>query len=309
MGHDHDRSAERPADRRLLGAALAMLLAFMAAEVVVGFAAHSVALLSDAAHMLTDAVALLLALFAMRLSHHPPKGGFTYGLKRAEILSAQANGLGLILLAVWLGYESIRRLIAPSDVRGGLVLITALAGIAVNVVATWCVSRANRTNLNIEGAFQHLLGDLFAFVATAVAGTVVLLSGFSRADPIASLIVVVLMIIAGVRLVKESGRILLEAAPAGLSPHDVGRTMAGVLGVVEVHDLHVWQLTSGYPTLSAHVFVRPGGDCHAVRADLEGVLKDQYDIDHTTLQVDHVGDAHCADPHGASYTPQRDALR
>jgi cobalt-zinc-cadmium efflux system protein len=300
--HDHPHAIAHTADRKWLRIALGLILAFMAAEVAVGFIAHSVALLSDAAHMLTDAMALVLALFAMHLATREPSGGFTFGLRRAEILSAQANGISLVLLALFLAYESIKRLVHPPPTAGGLVLVTAVVGIAVNLAATWCVGRANRASLNIEGAFQHLLGDLFAFVATAIAGLIIVLTGETRADPIASLAVVALMIKAGVRLVKESGRIFMEAAPAGMSPRDVGHAMVDVPGVVEVHDLHLWQVTSGYPTLSAHVFVAPAGDCHAVRGHLEGLLKTKFGIDHTTLQVDHVGDPHCADPHGQSFT-------
>jgi cobalt-zinc-cadmium efflux system protein len=158
----------------------------MAGEVVVGVIAGSLALLSDAAHMLTDAASIVLALVAIGLAARPPKGGYTYGLKRAEILSAQANGVTLLVLAGWLGYEAIRRLISPPPVAGGLVLGTALVGIAVNLAATWCLSKANRSSLNIEGAFQHILTDLFAFIATAVAGLVLVLTGFTRADAIAT---------------------------------------------------------------------------------------------------------------------------
>jgi cobalt-zinc-cadmium efflux system protein len=284
-GHSHGVSAG--ADRRWLSLALTLITTFMAVEVVIGLFAHSLALLSDAAHMLTDAAAIALAIIAMRLAERPPRGGYTYGLKRAEILSAQANGLTLLLLAAWLGYEAVRRLTSPQDVAGWPVLITALAGIVVNLAATWVLSRANRTSLNIEGAYQHILTDLFAFVATAIAGVVLLTTGFARADGIASLVVVALMVHAGVRLVGESGRIFLEGAPEGIDPASLGNRLAARPGVAEVHDLHVWQITSGDVAASAHVLVVPGGDCHAVRRDLQGVLHDDYGIGHSTLQVDH----------------------
>jgi len=304
-GHDHGVSAD--ADRRWLSLALALISLFMLAEVVVGLVARSLALLSDAAHMLTDAGAIVLALVAMRLAARPPRGGYTYGLKRAEILSAQANGLTMLILAVWLGVEAVRRLFHPPAVAGSLVLVTALSGIAVNVVAAWAMSRANRSSLNIEGAFRHILNDLYAFIATAVAGVVMITTGFTRADPIATLIVVALMAKAGLGLVRESGKIFLEAAPAGLVPSEIGAQVAAVPEVVEVHDLHVWQITSGQPALSAHVLVVAGGDCHAVRRQIEQLLRSTYRISHSTLQVDHFGavpadpDDHCADPHGASY--------
>ena len=284
-GHAHGVAAD--ADRRWLATALALIVAFMACEVVVGLLAHSLALLSDAAHMLTDAASIGLALVAMRLAARPARGGFTYGLKRAEILSAQANGITLLLLSVWLAYEAVRRLVAPPQVTGGPVLVTALVGVVVNVVAAWSISRANRTSLNVEGAYQHILTDLYGFVATAIAGLLVLTTGFERADAIASLVVVVLMLRAGTGLVRESGRIFLEAAPAGIDPDALGERLVSRPCVVEVHDLHVWQITSGQPALSAHVLVEQAGDCHAVRRELVDLLRHDYDLTHTTLQVDH----------------------
>lgn len=309
-GHSHGVAAD--ADRRWLAIALGLIGAFMAAEVVVGVMAHSLALISDAAHMLTDAVSIVLALIAMRLAARPARGGFTYGLKRAEILSAQANGLTLLLLAVWLAYEAVRRLMDPPPVEGGLVLVTALAGIVVNVAAAWCISRANRSSLAVEGAYQHILNDLFAFIGTAVAGLIVLTTGLRQADAIATLVVVVLMVRAGYGLVRDSGRIFLEAAPAHLDPDAVGDRLVGHPPVTEVHDLHIWTITSGQAALSAHVLVEPAGDCHAVRRDLERLLEKEYGITHTTLQVDHTQDSllsvgragdvgadpHCADAHG-----------
>ena len=319
-GHEHADAAHThsvavDADRRYLTGALALIVALLITEVVVGIIAGSLALISDAGHMLTDAASLVLALVAIRLAAKPAKGRWTYGFKRAEILSAQANGLTLLLLAVWFSYEAIRRLINPPEVQGLLVFITALVGICVNVVAAWLISRANRTSLNVEGAFQHILNDLYAFIATAIAGLVVMVTGFNRADAIAALVVAGLMFKAGYGLVRESGRIFLEAAPAGLDPDLIGPAMADRPGVDEVHDLHIWDVTSGLPALSAHVLVDPDGDCHAVRRDLEVLLKGDYKIDHTTLQVDHterslaLGGAglglgeNCEEPHGMRHHP------
>ncbi|QKW23084.1 cation transporter [Kitasatospora sp. NA04385] len=287
-GHSHAVSAD--ADRRWLWSALVLLVVFMAGEVVVGFAARSLALISDAAHMLTDAASIALALVAMRLAARPARGGYTYGLKRAEILSAQANGVTLLVLSAWLGYEAVTRLVHPPQVRGSLVLVTALVGVVVNVAATWCLSRADRSSLNVEGAFQHVLTDLYAFVATAVAGAVVLLTGFVRADAIASLVVVALMLRAGTGLVRDSARIFLEAAPAGVDPDAVADRLVAAPQVEEVHDLHIWEITSNEPALSAHILVTPGGDCHAVQRELQRRLREEYRITHATLQVDHVGE-------------------
>ncbi|MEU8828040.1 cation diffusion facilitator family transporter [Streptomyces sp. NPDC048636] len=295
-GHEgHAHGVAENADRRWLSLALALITSFMLVEVVIGVIARSVALLSDAAHMLTDAASIVLALIAIRLSARPARGGYTYGLKRSEILSAQANGLSLLLLGLLLGYEAVERLLDPPEVTGGLTLITALVGVAVNIAAAWCMSKANRSSLNVEGAFQHVLNDLYAFIATAISGLVVVTTGFARADAIAALVVVALMLKAGTDLVRASGRVLLEAAPAGVEPDEVGNRLVSHDEVIEVHDLHVWQITSGEVSLSAHVLVAPLGDCHAVRQGLEEVLEREYGITHTTLQVDHA-DEHTSPP-------------
>jgi cobalt-zinc-cadmium efflux system protein len=307
--HGHSHGPAPGADPRWLSGALALILAFMAGEIAAGLAAHSLALISDAAHMLTDAAAIALVLVTARLAARPAAGGYTYGLKRTEIMSAQANGITLVLLAAWLGYSAIRRLVTPPAVTGGAVLGVALAGVAVNVAAALLIARAGgRGNLAVAGALRHILTDLYAFVATAAAGLVIVLTGFDRADAIATLVVVVLMLHAGYGLIRDSGRIFLEAAPAGLDPAAVGAAMAARPHVAEVHDLHIWEISSGLPAASAHVLVAPGYDCHAVRADLEAFLSGVYGITHATLQVDHArarvpDEQHCDDAHGPSYRP------
>ena len=285
IGHPHPPPGD--GDSRRLSIALALIVGFMAVEVVVGILASSLALISDAAHMLTDAGAIGLALVAMRLARGRPRGGYTYGLRRAEILSAQANGITLLLLAGLFLYEAIRRLVHPNLVDGLPVLLTALAGMVVNLCAAWLIRRADRRSLNVEGAYQHILTDLAAFIATAVAGVLIITLDWRRADAIASLVVVFLMVRAGFTLVRASGRILLEAAPAGLDPGEINRDMTGLDGVVGVHDLHVWEITSGAPALSAHVIVAPALDCHGVRLEIESLLRERYKLTHTTLQVDH----------------------
>ena len=301
-GHGHGHGVSSEADRKLLSGALALIVGFMAAEVIVGIAAGSLALITDAAHMLTDAIAILLALIAIRLAARPPAGGYTYGFKRVEILSAQANGITLLLLAAYFVFEAISRMIHPPDVKGGLVLITGLVGIVVNLLATWLISKANRSSLNVEGAFQHILNDLFAFIATAIAGLVILLTGFARADAIAALVVAALMLKAGISLVRDSGRIFLEAAPSGIDPQALGAELCAVEGVVEVHDLHVWEITSGESAASAHILVAEGLDCHQIRIKIEALLADRHQLTHSTLQVDHATSddpaAHCSDAHG-----------
>jgi cobalt-zinc-cadmium efflux system protein len=284
-GHTHGASAD--ADRGKLTLALALILAFMAAEVVTGIVANSLALLSDAAHMLTDAAAIGLSLVAIRLARRPAAGQMTFGLKRVEILSAQANGITLLVLAAIIAIEGVRRLIDPPGVDGALVLVVALAGVVVNLAATAILARANRQSLNIEGSFQHLLTDLYAFVGTAIAAAVILLTGFDRADAIASLLVAALMLRSALGLLRDSGRIFLEASPKGLDPDRIGRTMAEQPGVVEVHDLHVWEVTSEFPALSAHVTVEADADCHRARLELAELIERRFGIHHTTLQVEH----------------------
>ena len=260
----------------------------MVAEVTAGILASSLALLSDAAHMLTDAAALALSLAAARIAIRPAHGAMTYGLGRVEILSAQANGITLLVLGLLIVYDAIVRLVSPPHVKGGVVLVVALVGIAVNLAAARILSPRNGTRtLNVEGSYRHILTDLYGFIATAVAAVVILATGFSRADPIASLVIAGLMLHASYGLLKESGRVFMEAAPSGLDPEQIGRALAAQPGVVEVHDLHVWEVTSGFPALSAHVVVKAGDDCHAHRRSLQRLLEDRFGVRHTTLQVDH----------------------
>lgn len=284
-GHSHGVSAD--ADGRWLAVALGLIAAFMGVEVVVGLIANSLALLSDAAHMLTDAASIALALFAARLAARPAQGKFTFGLGRAEILSAQVNGASLLVLAAIIGWEAVHRLFNPPEVEGGLVILVGIAGALINVAAFWALSKAERQSLNVAGARAHVLADLYGSLAAVTAGVVIALTGFGEADGIAALVVAVLMLRSGFALVRDSGRVLLEAAPKGLEPDEVGRAMAAHPGVLEVHDLHVWEVTSGFAALSAHVLVPEGDDCHARRRELETLLGERFHIDHTTLQVDH----------------------
>jgi cobalt-zinc-cadmium efflux system protein len=295
MAHQHGAGAHgahlhAPAGRGRLTAALAIIAGLMALEITAGVLAHSLALLSDAGHMLTDAAAIVFTLVALRLAARPARGAMTFGFRRFEILSAQANGATLLTLAAFIVYGAIGRLIAPPHVKGALMLAVALAGVAGNLAATIALSGADRRSLAIEGSFQHILTDLYAFIGTAVAGAVILLTGFARADAIASLLIAGLMVRSGVLLVRSSARIFLEAAPEGLDPQAIGRALVQQPNVVEVHDLHVWEISSGFPALSAHVLVGAEHDCHAARRVMERMLHERFGLDHTTLQVDHARD-------------------
>ena len=285
--HVHAHPVRAGGDRRALSIALALILGFMVAEVAVGILADSLALISDAGHMLTDAAAIALSLVAARLARRPAEGAMTFGLGRAEILSAQVNGITLLVLAVLITWEAIQRLSSPLSVDAGPVLVVALVGVAVNLLAARILAGAGRESLNVEGSFRHVVTDLYAFIATALAAVVILATGFDRADAIASLFVAALMLYSAYALLRASGRIFLEAAPEGVDVAAIGNALAAEPYVVEVHDLHVWEVTSGFPALSAHVVVERDCDCHAVRASLESLLDDRFDLHHTTLQVEH----------------------
>ncbi len=259
----------------------------MAVEVVAGIAADSLALLSDAAHMLTDAAAIGLALVAARLAARPAAGRFTFGFGRAEILSAQLNGAALLALAGVIAWEAGQRIVDPPDVEGAIVIVVGLVGAVANVAAAWALSRAERRSLNVDGAMAHVITDLYASLAAAASGVLVLTTGVREFDGIAAIVVAALMVASGWRLLRDASAVLLEAAPEGVDPQLVGMAMASHPGVVEVHDLHVWEVTSGFPAVAAHVTVAPDDDCHGRRRELQAVLRERFDIRHTTLQIDH----------------------
>ena len=288
FSHDHVGHGDRARDRRALATALVLIVALMGGEVAAGIVAGSLALLADAGHMLSDAAALAAALIAARLASRPARGPWTFGFGRSEILAAQANGIALLLVGVWIVYAAARRLADPPVVHGGIVLAVALAGVAVNLAATLVLAGADRRSLNVRGAFLHVATDLAAFAATAVAGALVLATGWNRFDPIASLLVAALMVRSSWSLLRDSGRIFLEGAPPGIDPEAVARALAEDDDVVEVHDLHVWTVTSGFPALAAHVLVAPGSDCHDARRRLQRLLEERFGLRHTTLQVDHL---------------------
>jgi cobalt-zinc-cadmium efflux system protein len=292
-GPPHDPGAA--SDRRYLLVALALLAAFMLGEVITAVLSGSLALLSDAGHMLSDVGAIGGALWAIRLAARPPAGKWTFGWKRAEILSAAANGITLLVVAGIVTVEAITRLIRPPAVDGAPVIAVAIAGIAVNVAASWVLARANRSSLNVEGAFRHVLTDLYGFIGTVIAGIIIVATGFTRADAIASLIVVALMAKAAWELLRDSGRVLLEAAPADTDLEEVRAHILRVAHVQAVHDLHVWTVTSGLPTLSAHVVIEDScfEDGHAPRLldQLQACLAGDFDIEHSTFQLESAAHA------------------
>jgi cobalt-zinc-cadmium efflux system protein len=281
VSHSHSHTDAR----RPLALALALILALMAGEIVFGIVAGSLALLADAGHMLTDAAALGLALVAASFALRPAQGRWTFGYRRLEILATQINGITLLVIGVVIVYTAVGRLIDPPDVRGGIVLVVALVGIAVNLAASGLLVGPSRESLNVRGAFLHVATDLAAFAGTAVAGALVLATGWDRFDPLASLLVAALIFWSSFVLLRDSTRILLEVAPR--EPEEISEAMLAVRQVADVHDLHVWTVGSGFPSLSAHILVEPGADCHAIRLELAALLRDRFGLSHSTLQVEH----------------------
>jgi len=287
---DHAHGVSADADRRYLLIALILLAVFMLAEVIVAVISGSLALLSDAGHMLSDVGAIGAALWAIRLAARPAAGAWTFGWKRAEILSAAGNGITLLVVSGIVAVEAITRLIHPPRVDGGPVVVVAAAGIAVNIAAAWVLARASRSSLNVQGAFRHVLTDLYGFIGTVIAGIIIVTTGFTRVDAIASLLVVALMVKAAWELLRDSGRVLLEAAPEGMNLEDLRAHLAGVPHVLEVHDLHAWTVTSGQPALSAHVVIEDScfNDGHAPRLldQLQNCLVGHFDVEHSTFQLE-----------------------
>jgi cobalt-zinc-cadmium efflux system protein len=287
-GHAHGLDAD--ADRRYLLAALSLLAAFMLAEVIVAVASGSLALLSDAGHMLSDVGAIGAALWAIRLAARPAAGAWTFGWKRAEILSAAANGITLLVVSGIVGVEAIGRLIHPPRVDGGPVVAVAAAGIVVNIAAAWVLARASRASLNVQGAFRHVLTDLYGFIGTVIAGLVILGTGWTRADAVASLVVVLLMLKAARELLTTSGRILLEAAPATMDLDDVRAHLLATEHVRDLHDLHAWTVTSSLPALSAHIVIDDAcfteGCVPRLLDQLQACLAGHFDVEHSTFQLE-----------------------
>ena len=273
-------------ERKALAIALALVLSFAGVEAVAGIVADSLALLADAAHMLSDALALGLALFAAWLALRPATPERSFGWRRAEVLAAMANAVVLVVLGLWIVWEAVGRLSDPPDVTGGWVLAAGAAGLVVNLLAARVLHGAG-SGLNVRAARLHVLADLASSVAVVLAGLVVLATGWRYADPLTGLALGVLVIVSTFGVLRETVGVLLEGAPAGMDAREVGAAIASADGVVGVHDLHLWTITSGFPSLSAHVLVAAGADCHGIRRELELLLRDRFDITHTTLQVDH----------------------
>lgn len=295
--HDHAPSGgiRDASHRRLLATALALTATVMVVQIVGAVLSGSLALLADAAHMFTDAAALVVALVATSIASRPADDRRTFGYQRAEVLGALANGVILIVLCAWVGVEAVQRLLAPAEaeVQGGLMLIVATVGMIANAVSMWLLGRAQKRSINVRGAYLEVLGDLIGSVAVIVAAIVIVATGFAQADAIASLFIAVLIVPRAIGLLREVVVVLTESAPVGVHVAEIGEHLRGADGVVDVHDVHVWQLTRGAPVFSAHVIVDDAaltdGRAARILSSLQECLSDHFDVEHSTFQLEPAG--------------------
>ena len=283
----HAHAHAREGSVKALRLTLVLTATFTVVEVVGGLVAGSLALLADAAHMLSDNASLGIALFAAWLAGRPAGPSRTFGYRRAEILAALFNGVTLVALSIWIFIEAAERLGDPPEVEAGLMLGIAVAGLLVNLTAARILQRHSAESLNVSAALRHVLADLLGSLGVIVAAVIILTTGWEYADPAVSVLIGVLVLGSSLGILRDSTQILLEGSPPGTDVQEVGRAMAAMAGVTQVHDLHVWTITSGFPALAAHVLVGRDVDCHLKRLELEAMLRDRFGLEHTTLQVDH----------------------
>jgi cobalt-zinc-cadmium efflux system protein len=287
--HGHGAGEGRRANQRRLKMVLALVLLYMFAEVVGGILTNSLALIADAGHMLSDAAALGLSIFAIQMSQRPPTARRTYGYYRTEILAALANGATLVAISVFIFYEAIRRLGSPPEVQGGLVMIIATGGLLVNLAGLWILHAGKDESLNVRGAWLHVLSDALGSVGVIVAGTMIWAFGWFWADPVVSMVIAALVLYSAWALVRESVGVLMEEAPGHIDVDEVRDAMIAIPGVIAVSDLHVWTITSGIVSLSAHVAIDEGRGYREMLAEIRTVLYDRFGIDHQTIQLEPEG--------------------
>ncbi len=287
MGNDHDHGldARREGNRARMLWALAINLVLLAATIVGGILTGSLALLADAGHLLSDVGAITIGLIAARLAAAAPTAVRTFGLQRSEVIAALINGLTLVAVAALVVVEAIGRFSDPPEVAGVGVLVLGVVGLIGNLAATWVLARGERADINLEGVLRHSAADALGSIGVVVAGVVILTTGWNLVDPLISIMIAALIAAGSWRLLKEPFDVLMEAAPPGMDAERIGAAMTSVSHVMEIHDLHVWTVTSGFPTLSAHVVVDAECDRDLVRQRVERLLREQFDIDHTTLQI------------------------
>ncbi len=283
--HEHSHQS-RQAGKRSLTQALIVVTVWFCIELAAGFYVNSLALLADASHMLTDLAALSLSLFALKISARPATQEKTYGYVRAEILAALANGVVLVIVGVGIAIEAVQRLRHPPEVNGGVMIVVAVAGLCANLVAAWILFRADLENMNLRGAFLHVLGDIAGFAGTAIAGVIMVAWHWYQADPTVSLLVAGLILFSSWRLLRDSVDVLLEGTPRHINMGAILSDLGSVNGVMAVHDLHVWSITSGLPALSCHVVLQQGVDPSAALKSLIDIVRERHHIDHTTIQIE-----------------------
>ncbi|GAA1544847.1 cobalt-zinc-cadmium efflux system protein [Microbacterium ginsengiterrae] len=301
--HDHAHGIRGAGSRRLLAISLCLTAVVMLVQVIGAILTGSLALLADAAHMFTDASALVIALIASAVAARPADDRRTFGYQRAEVLGALINAIILIVLSVSVGIEGARRLVSPADteVAGPLMLVVAIIGLVANLVAMWLLSSAQKTNINVRGAYLEVLGDMIGSAAVIVAAVVIVTTGWMPADAIASLFIAVMIIPRAVSLLREVFSVLAESAPANTHVSEIRDHLLGFSGVTSVHDVHVWQLTRGAPVFTAHVGVERAvfaeGRAGALLDELQGCLADHFDVAHSTFQLEPEGQSECTEPH------------
>jgi cobalt-zinc-cadmium efflux system protein len=280
MAHHHSHGTKQ------LTLAIAITASWFVIEMAGGIYSNSLALIADAAHMLTDLAALGLSLFALKISSRPATHEMTYGYLRAEILAALANGIFLVLIGLYIFYESYQRFVTPPEIKSVPMLIVAATGLLANLVTAGLLYKSRRENLNLRGAFLHVLGDTLGSIGAIVAGVVILLWQWRLADPVVSVIVGGLVLFSSYELVKESVDILLERTPSHLKTPKILADLGSFQGVASVHDLHVWAITSEVPAMSCHIVLKTGEDSGAILAVLSRLMQEKYGIEHTTIQIE-----------------------
>jgi cobalt-zinc-cadmium efflux system protein len=286
VSHSHEPS--RASSVRRLGWTLALVIGYMGAEVAGGVIANSLALLADAGHMLSDAASLALALVAIWIARRPRTAEHTYGYHRAEILAALANGAALVAISVFIVVEAWHRFTNPPDVRGGMMMAIAGGGLAVNLAGLWLLHGGRGESLNVRGAWLHVLTDTLGSVQAMIAGGLIWAFGWRWLDPVASVLIALLVVWSSWSLLRDSVNVLLEGAPAGLDTREIEATLFGLDGIAELHDLHVWTITSGFVALSVHVVPSPTAPANLLW-HIREVLRERFDIEHSTIQIEDSG--------------------
>ena len=311
LEHRHDHSRElRSAGKRSLVIAFVLIAGFMVAEVIGGIMSGSLALLADAGHMLTDAAAIALALTAMHFAERPHSARRTFGYHRLEILAALVNALALWLIVAWVLFEAYDRFTSVTEVNGGMMLAIGLIGLVVNLIAAWVLRSSSDHNVNVEGAFLHVIADLLGSVGVVISGSLIWVFGWTLADPIVSVLIAGLILFSSWRLMKKVVHVLLEGTPEHIDVYELCRKLEAVEGVTLVHDIHVWTLSSGNEALTAHILIDPEypHDPEDLRLRLRDIVYHDFGIGHITLQVEKSLESCSEDHHfGRLMTPARSA--